>query len=95
MLSLQGAWRVTGAQRPWHGIETRYPEQTQQQGAGGDVTGETEGAEAEAVVRSSRWLRQCRVRLQCRRPGFNSWGQKIPLEKKMATQSSILACRIP
>jgi len=29
------------------------------------------------------------------RPGFNHWVEKIPLEKRMATHSSILAWRIP
>ena len=29
------------------------------------------------------------------RPGFNPWVKKIPLEKGMATYSSILAWRIP
>ena len=31
----------------------------------------------------------------CRRPGFNPWVRKIPLEKEMATRSNILAWRIP
>ena len=31
----------------------------------------------------------------CRRPGFNPWVGKIPLEKGMATHSSILAWLIP
>ena len=31
----------------------------------------------------------------CRRPGFNPWGRKIPLEKEMATHSSVFAWRIP
>ena len=35
------------------------------------------------------------VCLQCGRPGFNPWVGKIPLEKEMATHSSILAWRIP
>ena len=30
----------------------------------------------------------------CRRPGFNPWGRKIPLEKGMATHSSMFAWRI-
>ena len=33
--------------------------------------------------------------LQCRRPGFDPWVEKIPLEKEMATHSSILAWVIP
>ena len=33
--------------------------------------------------------------LQCRRPGFHPWLGKIPLEKGMATHSSILAWEIP
>ena len=28
---------------------------------------------------------------QCRKPRFDSWVRKIPLEKEMTTQSSILA----
>ena len=32
--------------------------------------------------------------LQCRRPGFDPWVRKIPLEKGMASRSSILAWRI-
>ena len=31
----------------------------------------------------------------CRKPGFNPWVGKIPLEKGMATHSSILAWEIP
>ena len=33
--------------------------------------------------------------LQCRRPGFDPWVWKIPLEKGMATHSSILVLEIP
>ena len=33
--------------------------------------------------------------LQCRRPWFDPWVRKIPLEKEMATHSSILARIIP
>ena len=33
--------------------------------------------------------------LQCRRPGFDPWVRKIPLEEGMATHSSLLAWRIP
>ena len=33
--------------------------------------------------------------LRCGRPGFDPWVAKIPLEKEMATHSSILAQRIP
>ena len=36
-----------------------------------------------------------RICLQCRRPQFDSWVGKIPLEKGKATDSSILAWRIP
>ena len=32
---------------------------------------------------------------QYRRPGFNPWVGKIPLEEGMATHTSILAWRIP
>ena len=41
------------------------------------------------------WLRQWRIHLQWRRPRFSPWVGKNPLEKGMATHSSILACRIP
>ena len=37
------------------------------------------------------WLRGWNVCLQCRRPGFDPWRRKDPLEKEMATHSSILA----
>ena len=36
-----------------------------------------------------------RICLQCRRPQFDSWVGKIPLEKRKATHSSIPAWRIP
>ena len=36
----------------------------------------------------------CQCRRQ-RRPGFHPWVGKIPTEKEMATQSSVLAWRIP
>ena len=41
------------------------------------------------------WLRWWRIGLPCRRPGFDSWVGKIPLEKGMATHCSILVWRIP
>ena len=41
------------------------------------------------------WLKQLRVCLPCRRPRFNPWVRKIPLEKGMTIHSSILAWRIP
>ena len=41
------------------------------------------------------WLRWWRVCLQCGRPGSNPLVGKIPLEKEMATHSSILAWKIP
>ena len=44
---------------------------------------------------SKEVLRQERICLQCRRPRFNPWVGKDPLEKEMATLSSILAWRIP
>ena len=40
------------------------------------------------------WLRQEIIRLQCRRPGFNPWVRKIPLEEGVATHYSILDWRI-
>ena len=42
----------------------------------------------------SMWLRQERIGLRCRRPGFNL-GWEDPLEKGMATYSSVLVWRIP
>ena len=41
------------------------------------------------------WLRLEGIRLQCRRPRFNPWVRKIPLEEGMATHSNIVAWRIP
>ena len=32
---------------------------------------------------------------QCRRPRFDPWVRKIPLEEEMAAHCNILACRIP
>ena len=40
------------------------------------------------------WLRQKRICLQCRTPSY-LLGQEDPLEKGMATHSSVLAWRIP
>ena len=43
-----------------------------------------------------RWLRQLRICLQCRRPGFNPWVGNIPgRRERKATYCSILAWRIP
>ena len=36
-----------------------------------------------------------KICLPCWSPGFNLWDWEDPLEKGMATHSSILACRIP
>ena len=41
------------------------------------------------------WLREYRICPQCRRPRFSPWVGKDPLEKDMATHSSILAWRVP
>ena len=41
------------------------------------------------------WLSGKEATCQCRRRGFDPWVRKIPLEKEMATHSSILAWRIP
>ena len=43
----------------------------------------------------SRQLNSKEPTCQCSTPGFNPWVEKIPLEKEMATHSSILAWRIP
>ena len=40
------------------------------------------------------WLRWERIRLQCGRPGFNPWVEKIPWRRER-THSSILAWRTP
>ena len=42
-----------------------------------------------------RWLIGKESACQCRRCGFNPWVRKIPLEKKMATHSSILGLGNP
>ena len=44
---------------------------------------------------NSLWLRLERIHLQCRRPGFDPWVGRVPLEKGMVAHSSILAWRIP
>ena len=44
--------------------------------------------------RASLVAQTVKICLQCRRPGFDPWVRKIPLEKEMATHSSILAWRI-
>ena len=41
------------------------------------------------------WLRWQSVCLQCGKPGFETWVGKVPLEKEMATHSSVLAWKIP
>ena len=41
------------------------------------------------------WLGWKRILLQCGRLGFNPWAGKSPLEKEMATHSSILVWEIP
>ena len=40
------------------------------------------------------WFSLYRIRLQCRKPGFDPWVGKIPWRRK-STHSSILAWRIP
>ena len=42
-----------------------------------------------------KWLGGKESTCQCRRLKFNLWVRKIPLEKEMATHSSILAWEIP
>ena len=42
------------------------------------------------------WLRQWRICLQCRRPGFNPWVGKIPWRREwLPSPVSVLAWRIP
>ena len=41
------------------------------------------------------WKRWKRIRLQCRRPGFDPWTGKIPWRRAWLNHSSILARRIP
>ena len=43
----------------------------------------------------SRLSRQLRIHLQCRIPWVQFLGEEDPLEKEMATHSSILAWEIP
>ena len=40
-------------------------------------------------------LRQLRIHLQCQRPRFDPWVRKIPWRRELATDSNILAWRIP
>ena len=42
-----------------------------------------------------KWLSLWRIHLQWRRPGFDPWVGKFPLEKGKATQSNILTWSIP
>ena len=44
---------------------------------------------------ASLWLHGIKSTCQCRRPGFDPWVERIPLEEEMATHSSILAWKIP
>ena len=46
-----------------------------------------------SILKLPWWFRWQRIHLQRRKPGFNPWVGKIPLEKAMAT--CILAWRIP
>ena len=41
------------------------------------------------------WLSGKELACQCRRCGFSHWVGKTPLDKEMATHSSILAWEIP
>ena len=41
------------------------------------------------------WLRQQRICLQCRRPGYDPWVGKIPWRRKWQVYSSIIACENP
>ena len=52
-------------------------------------------SKAESKTGLPWWLRGSRICLQCRRPRFKPWIRKIPLQKGMATHSSILAWKIP
>ena len=47
------------------------------------------------ALRSPWWLRWYRIFLKCRKPGFDPWVGKNPLEKGMAIHSRILSWRIP
>ena len=46
------------------------------------------------IKRNGKQTNRKRICLQCRRPGFDPWVVKGPLEKEMATHSSILAWKI-
>ena len=52
----------------------------------------------QSLTGTSLWLSQSRIRLQCKRhgrPGFNPCVRKILWSRKVVTQSSILAWKIP
>ena len=53
------------------------------------------GKEHGWILGFPRWLSGKESVGQSGRHGFNPWVQKIPLEKKMATHSGILAWEIP
>ena len=63
------------------------------------MTGVLQGNSEKIILEEERlpwWLRHWRICLQCGRPRFDwSLGREDPLEKEMATHSSILAWRIP
>ena len=48
----------------------------------------------DSPVRLPWWLRRY-ICLQCGRPGFDPWVEKIPWRKELAAHSSILAWKIP
>ena len=54
-----------------------------------------EGQATRSSIFGSPWLAQLVKNLQCGRPGFDPWIEKIPGEGNGYTHSSILAWRIP
>ena len=50
---------------------------------------------SKSVIRLPWWLSGKESACQCSRKGFDPLGHEDPLEKEMATHSSILAWRIP
>ena len=51
--------------------------------------------EENSLGSSPSWLTGKDSACQCRRPGFDPWVRKTPLEEGMATHPSVLAWRIP
>ena len=62
---------------------------------GGCVQGSVESAVTPGHLGLPRWLSGKQSACQCRRSRFDPWVEEDPLEKEIATHSSIVAWRIP